>query len=544
MKKSIKFLSLAILALATSCASPKKMAEMAENVKVACVPGVLEVVAGEIKADLEVSYPADYFHPQAILEVTPVIVYEGGESKLEPIIYQGEKVKDNYTVVPKDGGVVKESLVFEYVEGMEKSYLELRGVVKHKKKSYTLPSKKVADGANTTYMLVCTKGKIDYKADEYQEIIKQTAEGQFLYTINSSYVRYNQTKSESVKNFQSAIEEIKANERKALVSTDIVAYASPDGKEDQNNTLSNKRSESAEKAFNKVTKESPLDVPVNVKSIGEDWEGFQELVAKSDLEDKDLIIRVLSMYSDPAVREKEIKNMSAVYKTLAADVLPELRRARFIANVEYTNFTSEELLELIEENADVLDEEALLRTATLVNEPSKKIAIYEKAVAKFGSDRAQFNIAVANIKQGKIAAAKAALAKVENQDADYKNAMGVVALNEKDCAAAKEFFTAAGTCAANQNLAVVDILSGDYEAAAAKLADVEGYNKNLALVLTGKADQAKELKCACPCSSYLNAVIAARKGDAEGVKTFLKAASEDKELAEKATKDVEFAKFN
>ena len=355
MKKSIKFLASALLGLAAvACSSPEKMAEMAERVIVTSDPAVLEVVGGEIDATITVTYPEDYFHPKAILEVTPVIVYEGGEAKHEPFMFQGEKVKNNYQVVPSEGSTVTKKVKFAYAPGMEKSHLELRGTVRYKAKSVDLPVKKVADGANTTYMLVCKNGKVDYKADGYQEIIKQTAEGQILYQINSAYVRNNQLSSQSIKDFQAAIDEIKANERKNLVSTDVVAYASPDGKEDQNNKLSDNRSKTAEKAFGKVTKKHPVDAPVNVKSVGEDWEGFQELVAESDIEDKDLIIRVLSMYSDPAVREKEIKNMSAVYSTLAKEVLPELRRARFIANVEYTNFTNAELLQLIEEISSLL----------------------------------------------------------------------------------------------------------------------------------------------------------------------------------------------
>ena len=344
MRKGIKFLSVAVLGFAAACSSPEKMAEMAENVIVKTEPAVLEVVAGKIDAAVTVTYPEDYFHKKAILEVTPVIVYEGGEVAMEPFVFQGESVKDNYEVVPSAGATVTKDVHFNYVPGMEKSYLELRGVVKHKSKSIDMPTKKAADGANTTYMLVCKDGALDLKADNYQEIIKQTAEGQILYTINSSTVRNNQLSSQSIKDFQAALDEIKANERKTLVGTDVVAYASPDGKEDQNAKLSDNRSKSAEKAFAKVTKKHPADAPVNVTSVGEDWEGFQELVAESDLEDKDLIIRVLSMYSDPAVREKEIKNMSAVYTTLAKEVLPELRRARFIANVEFKNYTSEELL--------------------------------------------------------------------------------------------------------------------------------------------------------------------------------------------------------
>ena len=543
MKKTIKLLSIAVLAFAAAaCSSPEKMAEMAENVKVECNPAVLEVVGGKIDADVTVTYPADYFHPKAILEVTPVIVFEGGEAKMEPYVFQGEKVQDNYQVVPSAGSTVTKKVRFDYAPGMESCYLELRGTVKYKNKSTDLPTKKVADGANTTYMLVCKKGRVDYKADNYQEIINQTAEGQILYTINSAEVRNSQLKSQSIKDFQAAIDAIKANERQNIVSTDIVAYASPDGKEDKNAKLSDNRSKTAEKAFGKVTKKHTVDAPVNVKSVAEDWEGFQELVAESDLEDKDLIIRVLSMYSDPAVREKEIKNMSAVYTTLAKEVLPELRRARFIANVEYKNYTSEELLTLIEENIDVLDEEALLRSATLVKEADSKLAIYRKAVEKFNSNRAQYNMAVVYLEQDDLKMAKNALAKAA-QDADVYNALGVVAMREGDYNAAAEYFASANNDAAKENAAVIDILDGEYAAAAQKLAGKKGFNAALAQLLVGNTAPAAALKCECAPVAYLRAVAAARQGNAAAVKSNLEAASKCEKLAERAAKDVEFAQY-
>ena len=540
MKKTIKSMAAAILGFAAiACSSPEKMAEMAENVTVKCEPAVLEVVAGEINASVSVTYPEDYFHPKAILEVTPVIVYEGGEAKMEPFMFQGEKVQDNYQVVPSAGSTVTKDIKFTYAPGMESAYVELRGVVMHKDKKIDLPVKKVADGANTTYMLICKKANLPLKADNYQEIIKQTEEGQVLYQINSSVVRNSETKSQSVKDFLAAVEAVKAHERKTLVSTDVIAYASPDGKEDQNSKLSDNRSKSAEKAFNKVTKKNPFGVPVNVTSVGEDWEGFQELVAASDIEDKDLIIRVLSMYSDPAVREQEIKNMSAVYKTLANNVLPELRRARFIANVEYTNYSNDELLKLIDENIDVLDETALLRAATLVKDNAQKAALYKKAVEKFNSANGLYNLAVTYIKMDNLADAKAALAKCA-VDSDVQNANGVIALLEGNNAEAAKLFKAAGN---NANLAIVDVLNGDYKAAAAKVAGANDYNAALIALLNGDTAPAAALECECPYAAYLRAIAAARNGDAAGVKKNLEAAKKCEKLAARAAKDIEFAQY-
>ncbi len=543
MRKNINFLFAALVALAAAaCSSPEKMAEMAENVTVKCEPAVLEVIGGTIDATVSVTYPEDYFHPKAILEVTPVIVYEGGEAAMEPFIFQGEKVEDNYEVVPSAGATVTKKVHFDYAPGMENCYLELRGVVKHKSKSVDLPSKKVADGANTTYMLVDKSGALDLKADGYQEVIKQTAEGQILYQINSSNVRNSELKGHSIKDYQAALNEILANERKTIVSTDVVAYASPDGKEDQNAKLSDNRSKSAEKAYNKVTKKIAVDAPVNVSSIAEDWEGFQELVAASDLEDKELIIRVLSMYSDPAVREKEIKNMSAVYSTLAKEVLPELRRARFIANVEFQNYTNEELLQLIEENIDVLDETALLRAATLVKKNEQKLDIYKKAAEKFESAAAKYNMAVVYLNMNDVDKAAATLKGLE-MDADWQNAMGVIALRKGQLEAANNYFKKAGTQTATKNLAVLDILNGKYEDAAAKLAGSTECNAALAQILVGNYAAADQMTCKCAKSYYVRAIAAARQGNAEGVKANLEKACKNEKLAERAAKDVEFAQY-
>ena len=542
MRKEIKNLAMAIVAIAAvGCASPEKMAEMAESVTVTCDPSPLEVVAGKIDATVSVTYPADYFHKKAILEVTPVIVFDGGEAAMTPFMYQGEKVKDNYTVVSSDGQTVTEKVHFDYVEGMEACHLELRGVVIYKARTWDLPIKKVADGANTTYMLVGLGGKaghVAYKADNYQEVIPQTAEGQILYTINSADVRRRELKSESIKDFQAALDEIKANERKTLKGTEVVAYASPDGGESLNAKLSDKRSQSGAKAWSKVINGREVADP-EVKSVGQDWEGFQELVAKSDIEDKDLIIRVLSMYSDPAVRESEIKNMSEVYTVLKKEVLPELRRARFIANVEYQNYTAEELLKLVEENSDVLDEEALLRSASLVKDLDAKEAIYKKAVDKYNSDRAQFNLGVVYLEKGNLGKAEKAFAKVETKDADLKTAEGVIALRNGDLAAAQKAFAAAGD---TENQAVVDILNGNYAKAAAALKGTNSFNEALADVLTGNLSAASAaLKCNCPKSEYLRAIIAARQGNKAEVAAHLAKASECEALKARAEKDIEFA---
>ena len=547
MMKSVKFLAAAaILAAAVSCASIEKMAQMAENVKVTCDPGVLEATNDAIDAVVSVTYPADYFNPKAILEVTPVLVYEGGEAKMKPFIYQGEKVKDNYKVVSSDGQTVKEKIHFDYVPGMEKSHLELRGVARKGEKYVNLPAKKVADGVNTTYMLVKRDGFVTPKADAYQDVISSTAEGQIKYLVNSADVRNSELKGKSVKEFLAAIDQINADERTKITGTEIRAYASPEGPEGKNNELADKRSASANKALKDMAKKHDNLSSADVKSLGEDWEGFQQLVKESDIQDKELILRVLSMYSDPAVRENEIRNMSQVFTALKGEVLPELRRARLIANVEYQNYTSEELLKLLNDNADVLDEEALLRTATLVKDNDQKEEIYKRAVSKFGSERAQFNLAALYLSEGKLARAEDALAKVHSNDADVLNAKGVIALRNEDLATAENCFRKAATPDAVKNLGIVQILTGKYDEAAKTLANVDGccHNTVLAYILT---DQLSKAKNAIHCNDqkviYLKAIIAARQGDAVGVRENLgKLTSEA--LRARAAKDIEFAGYD
>ena len=544
MKKILLFFAAA--ALTVACASPEKMAKLADSVAVTCEPAVLEVVNGTIDPVVSVSYPKDYFNPNVIVEVTPVIVYEGGEAAMKPFKYQGEKVKDNYKVVAAAGQKVTERLHFDYVEGMEKSHLELRGRVIAGKKSINLPTKKVADGANTTYMLVKRAGNVAFKKDNYQDVIVTSPEGQIKYLVNSSEVRNSELKGESVKEFLAALDAANANERSTVTSTEIVAYASPEGAEKLNNKLSGNRSESASKAWDKITKGHEAADPT-VRSVGEDWEGFQQLVSESNIEDKELILRVLSMYSDPAVRENEIRNMSQVFTALKGEVLPELRRARLIANVETKNYTNEELLDILKNNETILDEEALLRVAYVAQDNAQKESIYQKAIERFDSQRAMYNLVALYLSEGKDAKAQAGIGELNASDPDVINAKGVLALHNDDYATAEQLFRKAGTPEAKKNLGIVLILTGQYDEAAQVLKDVDGccHNTVLAYVLTDQLDKAmSSAHCGDPKVWYLKAIIAARQGKVNEMKTFLERAYKNPDLKARAPKDIEFAAYD
>ena len=547
MKKLVSnLLLIAVISFGfASCNNAQKMIDAAEQIDIKCNPEVLEVIAGNIDATVSVTFPPEYFLPKATLEVTPVLLYIGGEAVGKPFVYQGEKVTDNYKTVTKNGATISEKVHFDYVPGMEKSELVGRAKVYYKGNEYVYPADiKIADGANCTYMLADTEGSYHYMPDGYQEVIPETAEAQIMYLINSADVRNSELKSADVKDFQEALKALAADERREVKGTEIVAYASPDGPDALNNKLSANREKTASKAFDKITKK--LDAgEVTTKSIGEDWEGFQDLVNNSNIEDKELILRVLSMYSDPNVREREIKNMSSVYSALKTNILPQLRRARFITNVEYTNYTAEELADLVENNIDVLDEPALLRAAANAKDIDSKIAIYKQAAKKYGTDKAWYNLGVACLDKGDNAGAKDAFNKMEKKEGNcYNNVMGVLALRDGKLDEAAKWFDKVTCKHGKINQGTLDILNGKYKDAATKLAGSGTHNETIAYILTDQLDKASEsIKGNCPYCNYKKALIAARKGDVNAYNAAMEIVKKNEKLAERAANDVEFLKF-
>ena len=548
MKNIFKiFLLFAAVVVAASCGKSRaEQMKLAENVQITCTPEVLALVGDQIPVELTVTYPDGYFHPKAILEVTPVLVYGGGEEQKGPTyIYQGEKVLDNFTVVPKTGDTVREKFAFNYAEGVEQAYLELRGVARYKDKEIAIPAVKVADGTIVTQLLAETEGYYSYKKDNYQAVLHEQTEGQVMYDYNSSTIKGSELRSQSIKELQAALAAIEADPRYTVTGTSVVAYASPEGGQAYNAKLSDQRAASAEKAWSQVTGDKNAPDNLEVRSIGQDWEGFREAVAKSDIEDKALILRVLSMYSDPAVRENEIKNMSKVYTEINKNVFPELRRARFITEMDYQNFTDEELVELSRSAIDLLDEEGLLRVASITTDASRKTVLYNKAVNKFDSDRARFNLAAMALDDERPDAAARQLDAIKAQDADVLNARGVVELQRGDRKAAADWFRKAGTAESKANLGLIDLMEGRYESAAKQLAGTKGVNGAIASLLAGNLAEAEaRVTCKCGHAEYVRAVIAARKGDADGVKAHLaNVEAKDKKLYEQSRTDIEFAKY-
>lgn len=544
MKRIISLSLIAAVCLAaTSCSESiiKKM-QMAENVVTECNPSPLQVKNGQIPAKVTVTCPKGYFAPKAIVEITPVLVYEGGEAKGPVFTYQGEKVKDNFKVVPQEGGIIVERLSFTYIPQMAKSTLELRGVLSFNGKKYDLPVRKIAEGCVTTSLNAIVGVTCDYKDDGYKAVIEQSTEGQIMYTVNSSVVRKSELTSNSIKKMQEDIEDLKNNERVTISGTEIISYASPEGGEKFNAKLSDRRAATAEQAWKKLN--TGIDSEdAQIKSVGQDWDGFKEAVTKSDIQDKDLILRVLSMYSDPAVRESEIRNISQIFTELKKEVLPELRRARFVTKSTFKNFTDEELGQMSKKGLEGLDEPAILHLAAIAEDTDVKAALYEAAVDKFGSETALYNLACTYIKDGDADKAKECLDNLENKnDKDVENAYGVVKMMKGDYAGAAENFKKAGT---KENLGALDIIAGNYDSAIKNLEGTGSDNLGLAYILAGEYNKAlSSIKGTSANSDYLRAVASARIGDTSNVKKYLDSAcAKDPSLKAKAAKDIEFVKY-
>ena len=546
-----KLVIIAMAALCVVCCSKKtadQLAEAAKNVSINCNPEVLTVCGDTVRAEISVNYPAGYFSKDAQVIVSPFVVWEGGEMALQPFLYQGEAVKDNNKVVPSEGGTVREKIVFPYRKEMSLCHLELRSTAFIGGKQVEVPVIKVADGCINLSRWADREGAWAYKADNYQESVVTTTEGQILYDVNSSSVKGSQLSGSSIKNLQSALAEAGSTERVKIKGTKIVSYASPEGGEELNDKLSEERSEAAKEAWKKIGKGVEAG-STEVQSIGQDWEGFQEAIRNSDLEDKDLILRVLSMYSDPAVRESEIKNLSQVYTEIKDRVFPELRRSRFITEMEYQNYSEADLQRLLEhKRLYLLDEEAILRLASLTDSLELKQTLYRAAAERMGSQRGQYNLAATLLDKGSYSAAEVYFDRIKDQnDADLLNARGVIALHAGNMAKAAELFEKSGTPEAKANQGLLALLKGDSDSAAGLLKGSGSRNEAITEITSGNYSEAiKILESDESAESYyLRAVASARKGDKDGVAKYLEsAASKNPSLKDTARKDIEFEGFD
>ena len=554
--KKFRFSVIAASLLAL-CSCSNKLGELSADY-FTVTPQVLEAVNGEVPATISGTIPAKFFPKKAVITVTPVLKWNGGSANGDAYTFIGEKVEGNSQVISyKNGGNITMKTSFDYVPEMAKSELYLEFAAKVKNKTKSIPAVKVADGVLATaelYPFTTASSKPAYAQDAFQRIIKQAQQANIMFLIQQANLRYSEINSAQMKEFIATMNDVKADTKgKALENIEVSAYASPDGATDLNDRLATQRQKNAQKHVNKVLKKNKVETTVDAKYTAEDWAGFQELVAASSMPDKDLILRVLSMYQDPEVREREIKNISSVYSELAQEILPQLRRARLTLNYQLIGRSDAEILEAIKTDASVLSVEELLYAATLVKTDNEKVAIYKKTANLFPNDyRAYNNMAEIAMKAGNYSEAKTLLAKASKLNAtaaEVNTNLGMIALIEGNVADAAKSLVK-GTDAKENAAALGNlyIAQGQYDRAVKAFGDTKSNAAALAQIMSKNYTAAKntlsKVEKADAYTYYLAAVVGARTNDASAVAENLKKAVKlDSSLAKKAANDMEFVKF-
>ena len=553
MKRKNLWPLLGVLMLGVLSACSSKMGALSSDY-FTVTPQVLEAVNGEVPATINGKFPEKYFNKKAIVEVTPVLRWDGGEAKGQSAVFQGEKVQGNdQTISYKMGGNYTMKTTFDYVPEMAKSelYLEFKATVG--KKTVEIPSVKIADGVIATSEMVeqtLSSATPATGNDAFQRVIKEKSEANIMFLIQQANIRASELKN--AKDFTQEAKNINESVNKKITDVQISAYASPDGGLDLNTGLAEKRRDNTEKALTKELRKADVDAAVDADYTAEDWEGFQELVSKSNIQDKELILRVLSMYTDPEQREQEIKNISTVYSTLAEEILPQLRRSRLTLNYEIIGKSDEEISTLAQNDPSQLNLEELLYAATLTDDPAQKEAIYQKAVAQYPDDyRAYNNIGKLAYQAGDVAKAEKYLRQaLQRKDAPEANMnMGLVALKKGDKAAAETYLgKAAGAEGLNEAMGNLYIEQGKYDQAVSSFGDLKTNSAALAQILAKDYNKARTtldgVKNPDAYTDYLKAVLGARTNNPSAVTASLKkAVAADPSLAKKASTDLEFAKY-
>ena len=577
MKNLFKVLTVCTVAVMTlsSCNCFTKMAKNQDSISLTCVPEVLVLNNGNVDAAITVTFPEKYFNAKAVLKVTPVVVFEGGEVAGTTQYFQGVKVEDNYTVIDKAmGGQYTMNVTFPYDARMANSELQIRAEIKCPKGScqeFTLvnlnngamPTSEeaailaaggdealklartfgitVAYGINTMQRDLDFSAAMEAMASGYKNVTNEVTKANYMYSISSSNLTKKAMNSEEVAAFQQKAAEQKDNDR-IKQNIYVNGYASPDGPEKFNDKLAAARSKSGEKAAQKLLKD--LGLTLDASSYGEDWDGFKELVAASNIEDKELILSVLNSYESSTEREEQIKNMSKVFEALKDEILPQLRRAQLVNSSDITGKTDEEMVALVREAkfAELNELEMLHIASTGKLSQAEKVAVLEAAAKEYKSVVAYNNLGVAYAEAGegeKAAEAFAAAVKAGGNATQINNNLALVNLMNGDTEAAKSYTANAS----KETKALAAAAEGNYAAAQSQL---EGYNAAIAATMNADYTAAKQFVAndTTAKADYLRAVIATKQGDFTTATAELKSAiAKDATYAERCKEDVNLRKY-
>lgn len=557
MLKKVSFL-LTVLSvmLLSSCSS--KMKELQSNY-FTVTPRVLEVTGTQIPVTIDGRFPQNFFNKKSVLTITPVLKYEGGEASAESVTFQGEKVQgNNRTVSYEKGGNFTMKMNFDYIPEMAKSALYLKFTVTKGNKSYTLPEVKVADGCIATsqlYRSTVATANTAIGKDAFQRVIKQAQQANIMFLIQQTNLRGSEINSEAIKALRDSMKAVAADiENKIIENVEVAAYASPDGGMLLNTDVANGREQNTAKFVKKqMMDKAKLDGYLDTDYTAEDWEGFQELVSKSNLPDKDLILRVLSMYSEPEEREAQIKNISSVYSDLADVILPQLRRARITLNYQLIGRSDDQIMAQFDADASVLSLEEILYASIVTEDVAKQEEIFKTAARLYPNDyRAYNNLAVLAYKKGDYATAASYLKKAASlaPNAPEVNVnLGYLALIEGNVAAAETYMAkGSGAEVGDEALGNLYIAQGQYVRAASMLEGKANNSAALAQLLNKDYSTAKAtlaaIKTPDAMTHYITAVLGARTDNASLLYDGLRKAIQlDPSMATKALGDLEFSKY-
>ena len=536
--------------LLASCASKFKISSTGVNVD----PNPLTVQGDAVKTRINFAFPKKSFPKKGTLRITPVLRYAGGEKWGKAYDYQGDDVYGNEQVVfYKSGANAVLDFAVPYTPQMQKSELYLTFNGKVGKKAQKISAMKVADGVNATETLATVEGILPAIAPHgFQRVVKEMYDADILFQIQQANVRGSEINKEDVEEWRYTVQNAKETPNQN-VSVEVQSYASPDGGKKLNEKLSENRERNTTAALKKEFKKQDMaGVAIDAHYTAQDWEGFRTLVEKSDLPDKDLVLRVLSMYPDPESREREIKNISVVFKQLADNILPKLRRSRLIANVEIIGKSDAEIQEFIAKAPGHLSAEELLYAAELTNSTTEKMRIYQIANQIFKKDyRAYNNIGALYYAQGKIKDAEAWFNKAATlQDNEVtKLNRGLIALYHGDKEKAQDMISAAiNTPELGQALAYLYLKQGEYMKAETAFGETVSNNAAVAQLLNGNYAKAlktlQKITTPSATTELIRAIIAARTNDNNGVITALKSAiALDGSVAYQIADNLEFAKY-
>jgi len=555
--------SLSVAVVFTSCDSLGKMLKKQKEIKYAVTPNPLEMVGDSVQFSVNGKFSEKLFQKKITLVVTPVITWNGGEKALKPVTLVGEKATGAGQKIAYTGGSFNyASEKFAFENGMRNAKLVIRAEGQYKTKKKAFDPVELGDGTIATSLLVRNDEKTMMAKDAFVKVMPANQMTHIYYTINQSNVRPTEMNSEEMKSFKNFISTSLNSPSYSFKGISVSAYASPDGETDKNENLAKDRANSGSAAImaefkkdkNKDNTFGKSKDQYVVATTREDWEGFKQLMEESTMADKDLILRVLTMYSEPEQRRKEIKNLSKTYVELSEKVLPRLRRAEITLNIDKNSRTDEQISKLAVSNPDSLSVEELLYAATITTDLNTKVQIYAAAEKQYGSDwRTSNNYGCALLMQNKVSEAAEAFKRAEktgSTQAAVQNNLGVVESKNGNRSLAAELYKKAGGGAETKyNQGIIDVRNGKYAEAVTNFGSYNGHNKALAQLLSGNAAAVKETLGASDetetaYSYYLKAVTSARQSMTADAISFLKTAIEkDNAYKAYAKDDAEFIKL-